>query len=233
VKKAIEQSRRMALAEYVCAMKTSRPLAVGLALVTGLAAAQGRAGAAQGACERLHGHDLASARSVKLVERRTADGVDLAACSQPRGPVRVIASRLTGSVYAETFRLRQVAGAFAAVTTSFDDQYASGETTSVVNLRSGTRRQIASLQHDAGRAAEKDEKRVAAIYVTSGGRGAASVVESRGGDVEIVTFGAHGTPQPIDHGTVADIPAESLTLARATLSWTHAGAVRTARLPRP
>lgn len=146
----------------------------------------------------------------------------------------MIASRLSGSTYTETFRLRQVAGAFAAVTTSFDDQYTSGESTSVINLRSGKDREIASLQHDVGtQAAETDGRRVAAIYVTSGGRGAASVIESESGDVQIVAFGAHGAPQPVDRGTTADIPAESLTLAGATLSWTHAGAVRTAQLPKP
>jgi hypothetical protein len=230
--RALRSVQRMVFSEYLDVMKRSSALAVGLAWVAVLAACPGRAGAAQSACERLHGHDLAPATSVKLVERRTTEGVDLVACALPRGRVRTIASRLTGSIYTETFRLRQVAGAFAAVTTSFDDQYASGETTSVINLRSGKGRDIADVQQDAGRAPAGVAQLVAAIFVTSGGRGAASIIDGSGG-VQIVAFGAHGTPQPLDTGTAADLPPASLALTGTTVSWTHAGAVRTARLPQP
>jgi hypothetical protein len=109
---------------------------------------------------------------------------------------------------------------------------ATGETTAVINLRSGRVRQIASLEHDAGQDTQSDGTRVAAIFVTPGGRGAASLSEPGTGNVQIVAFGAHGIPQPLDRGTAADLPAESLTLAGTTLQWTHAGAARTAQLPK-
>ncbi len=202
-----------------------------LALASGMSAAPA-ATVAQSACQRLAGHDLAPARSVKLVQRRRGDTTELVACSLPRGRVRQVASgSSSGSLFSEQVRLLQVAGAYAALTTTFSDQYVSGDDTVVVNLRTGKARTIASSQQDVGAPPQPGATRAVAIKVTAGGRGAAAVAEVAGGATRILAFGARGAPVILDAGPPADVPATSLALTGATVAWTHAGAPRNAPLP--
>jgi hypothetical protein len=202
-----------------------------LALASGVSAASAPA-AARSACQRLAGHDLAPARSVKLVQRRREDATEFIACSLPRGRVRQIAaSSPSGSLYSEQVRLLQVAGAYAALTTTFSDQYTSGDATFVVNLRTGKARTIASLQQDTGMPPRADATQAVAIIVTAGGRGAAAVTEVAGGAVRILAFGTRGAPVVLDAGPPADVPTTSLALTGATVAWTHAGTPRSAPLP--
>jgi hypothetical protein len=202
-----------------------------LALASGLPAAPAPA-AVRSACQRLAGHDLAPARSVKLVQRRRGDATELVACSLPHGRVRQVASgSSSGSLFSEQVRLLQVAGAYAALTTTFGDQYASGDRTFVVNLRTGKARTIASSQQDVGGSPQPGATQAVATIVTAGGRGAAAVTEIAGGGVQILAFGPHGAPVTLDAGSPADVPATSLALTGATVAWTHAGAPRTAPLP--
>jgi hypothetical protein len=219
---------------YARAMKPLRwSLTLGVAGALVLAGAGPAVAAPPGrsACAGLRGHDLASAKTVKLVRRARAGGVELVACELPRGRVRRIASGSSGSLYGDGFRLRQVAGAFAAVTTAFGDQYASGERTSVIDLRSGRSRTIAAYQRDVGVRSPAGDPQVAAIVLTPGGRGAAAVLRLPPATVEVVAFGAGGAPRPLDSGTSADLPPTSLALTGGTIAWTHAGLARTAPLP--
>jgi hypothetical protein len=199
-----------------------------LALASGVSAAP----AARSACQRLAGHDLAPARSVKLVQRRHKLATELVACSLPHGRVRQIASgSSSGSLFSEDVRLLQVAGAYAALTTTFGDQYALGDSTLVVNLRTGKERTIASSLQDTGTAPQPGATRAVAVIVTAGGRGAAAVTEVAGGAVRILAFGSRGAPVVLDAGPPADVPATSLALTGATIAWTHTGAPRSAPLP--
>jgi hypothetical protein len=210
---------------------TSGVVGAVLALASGPPAAPGSA-AARSTCQRLAGHDLAPARSVKLVQRRRGDATELVACALPRGRVRQVAcGSSSGSLFSEQVRLLQVAGAYAALTTSFGDQYASGDRTFVVNLRTGKARTIASSQKDVGAPPQPGATRAAAIIVTAGGRGAAAVTEVAGDAIRILAFGARGAPVTLDAGSPADVPATSLALTGATVAWTHAGAPRSAPLP--
>lgn len=188
--------------------------------------------AARSACQRLAGHDLAPARSVKLVQRTRRGMTELVACSLPRGRVRQVASGSSpGSLFFEQVQLLQVAGGYAALTTSFGDQYASGDRTFVVNLRTGKPRTIASSLKDVGSPPQPGATQAVAIIVTAGGRGAAAVTEVADGTVRILDFGARGAPVVLDAGPPADVPATSLALTGATVVWTHAGTPRNAILP--
>jgi hypothetical protein len=202
-----------------------------LALTPGLPATPASA-ATRSACQRLTGHDLAPARSVKLVQRRRGGATALVACSLPRGRVRQIASSSSSeSFFFEQVRLLQVAGAYAALTTTFGDQYVSGDLTVVVNLRTGKARTIASAQKVVGAAPQPAATQAVAIIVTAGGRGAAAVTEVADGAVRILAFGTRGAPMVLDAGPPTDLPASSLALTDATVAWTHAGAPRSAPLP--
>jgi hypothetical protein len=208
-----------------------------------VAPAPGTASAAsRSACQRLTGHDLAPARSVKLVRRTRGGMAELVSCSLPRGRVLTLASGTIGSMFAQEVRVRQVTGAFAALTTTFSDQYASGSLTAVVDLRTGRARTIASAQQETGLPTPAGATEAVAVAVTAGGRGAAAVTvvaEGGGADggggavgaVRILAFGARGAPAVLDTGAPADLPPASLTLTGATVGWTHGGAPRSAPLP--
>ncbi|CAA9514922.1 MAG: hypothetical protein AVDCRST_MAG53-3027 [uncultured Solirubrobacteraceae bacterium] len=145
--------------------------------------------------------------------------------------MRLLASALIGSDYQERFQIRQVAGAFLALTTSVEDKYASSARTTLVNLRSGKPRTLAAFHEEAMAWPQPIGTQAVNVIVTPGGRAGASVTERASGNVRIVALGADGGLQQLDIGSPADIPPTELTLMSGRLSWLHAGQPRTSPLP--
>ena len=189
------------------------------------------ASASRSDCQRLKGHDLARARSIKLVEQGPPATRRLLSCSLPHGRVRPLASKLLGGFdYEERYTLGPIAGAYLALTESSGDRYASGFSTSVVDLRTGRRRPLASSADDAVGLTEPGSE-ARSVFVTAGGRAAASVLDRAGGDVRIVALGRRGGLVRLDAAPPASLPADSLALDGSRLTWLHDGLERGATLP--
>ena len=184
-------------------------------------------------CRSLRGRDLAPARRVRLVRRKTADGTDLLGCVLPRGRVHRIASSqdLFTTVYG--YELRQVAGAIALVAYSYGSQYGESSSTSVWNLRTGRSYAIAthcSMLGDPGTCRPGDATAVAA-FINRRGQAAAAIVPYMAQITTIAGFSSRGARSNLDSGPSAELPASSLRLAGSTATWTHSGAERSANLP--
>jgi hypothetical protein len=205
---------------------------VGLTLVAG---AQGSAeqAARQGKkCKSLRGRDLAPARSVKLVKRKTADGNDLLGCVLPHGRVHKVASYedLFTTVY--SYRVRQVARAFVLLDESYSSQYGASSSTSVFNLRTGKYYVIASDCATIGSPGpcNPSDATAPAAFINRRGQAAAAISKAFANLTTIAAFSSKGVRRELDSGPPSQLPAASLRLSGNTISWMHSGAARSAPL---
>jgi len=181
------------------------------------------------ACQRLRGHDLAPAHSVKLVEHRNADdGTDLIGCVLPHGRVRSIASGADLDTVGAGYTIRQVAGRIVLVSSSFGNQYASTTETRVWDLRGGHSYRIAAtcVMTD-GSDCGQSQTIAPAAFVTPGGY-AVAAVQGLTSPMTIEAFRRDGRAHLVDAGTLDEIPPASLALQGNFAHWTHAGQPRQA-----
>jgi hypothetical protein len=178
-------------------------------------------------CQRLTGHDLAPARTVKLVRQ---DG-QLVGCVLPRGRVRLIAeSDDIPTKSSAAFKLRSVTGGFVLFDESFNDAYVYGGRTVVYRVRTGHRYSIATnLAGPESGPSEHFEAPVA--FIDAHGRSVAAIVSTKPDEpgITIARFRATGAQQTLDEGSPDEIPARSLTQTGGGVSWLHSGVVQTAR----
>jgi hypothetical protein len=193
-------------------------------------AAAAAAAKPESACQRLRGgQDLAPARKVRLVKRRTAGESALVGCVLPRGKVRVVATRITSDTTTQTYAVLSVAGAYVATSTSYGSQYASSTDAAVTSLRTGRDYRLAGASCRIDQTVCPPLVSVRPAFVTKDGRAAAAI--SSGGITTIAAFGATGARTELDAGPSTGVIASSLKLTRRTLSWTGTGGARTAPLP--
>jgi hypothetical protein len=216
-------------------------LALALAAVLPCAIAAVPAEAAKRSkCQRLKGTDLAPARSVKLVRRANHDdGTDLVGCALPRGRVRTIVSSADYYTTTYTYAIRQVAGVFVLVSSSYNSQYAFSESVGVVDIRNGRSYGVASQCFEiTGSPCGGEPTAAPAVFITKLGRAVAAIVSSPGGPMApstatIATFDPTGKRRDLDSGPLAEIPVASLALAGTLATWTHAGQPRSADISAP
>ena len=217
---------------------TARPVRI-LALATVLAVASvagSRLATATArkpsACQRMHGKDLAPARSVKLVERRNQDeGKDLLGCVLPRGRVRTLASSSDLETTSEDYSVMQVAGAIVLLTTAYDSQYGSDKRVVVVSVRSGHRYVVAqSCARTGEESCGNADTRALAAFVNRRGQAAAAITADNGQTTVIAAFSSRGKRHDLDSGPSAELPASSLALHGMTITWTHSGRPQTATI---
>jgi hypothetical protein len=217
-------------------------LAALAALLAGTVAAAPAGAAARSKCQRLKGHDLAPAKTVKLVRRANADdGTDLVGCVLPRGRVRTVASSEDLFTTTYGYAIRQIAGRIVLLDSTYNSQYAFSQTTYVADVRSGRAYRLASQCF--GIAGDDCSSGVAAVapvaFVTKTGRAVAAVSRVIPGPgapppvVTIATFDPLGVRRDLDSGPATEVPAASLRLAGVNASWTHAGEPRVADISRP
>jgi hypothetical protein len=202
----------------------------GLVLVLVLTA---HAGAAPSKCQRLKGTDLAPARYIKLVERRNADdGTDLLGCGLPRGPVRTIASSADFFTTVSSYAIRQVAGRIVLIAAGGGNQYMSGTSLTVHDIRSGRSYSIAYScgETGGGDCASGGSSESPVAYVTGAGRAVAFVFRYGTATTSVTAFNTLGTPRVLDSGPTADFMAPSLSLAGNVATWSHAGEIRSASI---
>lgn len=209
-------------------------MGVSLVAVPQLATAAGHGASA---CQRLHGADLAPARTIKLVERRGAGWTRLVGCALPRGRVRTLGSSDGGS-FGDFYAVRAVAGAFVLLDQGYGSSDRTEERTSVVNIRTGRSHRIASLVALTGGATAEPSAHTTApaAFINARGEAAAAVrVEptQAGSPVRIVIagFSATGRRTTLDEGSPDEIAVDSLRLRGRTVTWTHAGQPRQANVP--
>lgn len=192
-------------------------------------------------CQSLRGVDRAPDRNVKLVKRFNRDrsrGSNLVGCVLPRGRLYTIATRKgVDNDLAQEFgyMIRQVAGRIVLLDTyGTEGGYGSNMSTMVWNLSSGRSYTIASscFGKDVSCFAEYDNTRKA--IVTRDGRSVAALEHFRAGEPSSTTliagFTSDGMRRVLDAGAPSELPAASLTLTGNIVAWTHAGALRAARL---
>jgi hypothetical protein len=210
-------------------------LAVAATLAAAIAPAAGAA-TKRSSCERLKGHDLAPARYVKLVARPNADdGTDLVGCMLPRGRRWIIASSADFYTTVNSYSIRQVAGRYVLVGTTYSSQYAYSTSLSVHDLRSGRAYTIASECTDIGGYPCGDQTVAPAAFVTLGGRAVAVVSGAGMASVgaSVMAFQPSGASRVLDSAPAADIPPASLLLTGNLATWTNAGVARSADLRTP
>jgi hypothetical protein len=208
---------------------TTAALALTAVAVASALALPAADGAKRSACQRLSGHDLAPAHSVKLVERRNADDdKDLVGCVLPRGRVRTIASGAALDTVGAGYTIRQVAGRSVLVSSSFGNQYASTTDTRVWDLRGGHSHRIAAtcVMTD-GSECGPSQTTATAAFVTPGGD-AVAALQGLTSPVTIEVFRRDGRAHLVDAGTLDEIPPASLALQGNFAHWTHAGQTRRA-----
>jgi hypothetical protein len=187
-------------------------------------------------CSRLHGHDLAPASDVRLVERSNGQhGTDLLGCILPREPVRAIASSAEYETSGDSYRLRQVAGSVLLLATTSSSQYGSSGRTAVYDIRRPRRAYAIATQCYAillGYCPSSGpEDSLARALVNRAGQAVAALASDAGETTTIAGFSSSGARVTLDAGPAADLPARSLRLRAATAAWTHAGEPRSAELP--
>jgi hypothetical protein len=183
-------------------------------------------------CKNLHGKDLAPARKVKLVRKKTEDGNDLVGCVLPRGRVYTLASAedLFTTVYG--YSLQQVAGAIVLVSDSYSSQYGASSATAVWNLRTGRHYVIAADCSTLGTLGPCNASNATApaAFINKRGQAAAAIAKAFSDLVTIAGFDSHGVRQDFDSGPSKHLPYSSLMFSGGTLSWTHSGIARSAQL---
>jgi hypothetical protein len=185
-------------------------------------------------CQRLKGHDLAPARSVKLYRR---DGW-LIGCVLPRGPIRHIAERsdIPDKSYS-SFELRAVAGGFVLLDEGFNNAHINGTRTVVYHVRTAHQRMIATdITGDVSGSDDLFEAPVA--FIDGRGRAVAALVstkaeaeaeaEAEAPQVTIGRFPLTGGRRILDQGSAEDISPRSLTRAGNVVTWLHSGAAQSA-----
>jgi hypothetical protein len=172
-------------------------------------------------CQRLRGHDLAPARSVKLYRRYGS----LIGCVLPRGPIRYIADRsnIPDKSYS-SFKLRAVAGGFVLLDEDFNNAYISGARTVVYHVRTARQSMIAAdFTGDASGPDDHFEAPVA--FIDGRGRAVAALGSTKAEQpqVKITRFPLTGGPLILDQGSAEDISPRSLMRMGNSVTWLHSG----------
>jgi hypothetical protein len=174
----------------------------------------------------LKGHDLAPARSVKLLRR----GGQLVGCVLPRGSVRQIASSddIEDKSY-NSFKLRSVVGAFVLFDESFNNAYVHGGRTVVYHVRTGRRYSIAT-NFSGPESGPSEHFEAPVAFIDAHGRSVAEIASTKPDEphVTIARFRAGGAQQTLDEGSPDEIPPRSLTRTGDAVSWLHSAVVQTA-----
>jgi hypothetical protein len=139
--------------------------------------------------------------------------------------------RIASSSEVESYAIRQVAGPFVLLDSSYGSQYGTDRSTVVSDLRTGRSYVVAALCFRTGEGPCSDQQaEVSAAFVNAHGQSAAAIVPYGTGTTIIAGFSSHGERQDLDAGPSSEIPATSLALTGSTVTWTHSGTTRGATL---
>jgi hypothetical protein len=178
-------------------------------------------------CNATHGTELAHSTVVKVYKVKVGSSYRFFGCAKPRGPVLPLTKPFKGT------QVKMVAakGAYAAFTRTIRGL----DTISVVDARTGRQRHglfpPGNIEFDAdpatpqiGAARVNTKGEVAVAYI---GLGEGSSTDST---TYIYAFDANYNQQLLDSGPTSKLRPASLRLSGETISWTHSGVARTAKI---
>ncbi len=178
-------------------------------------------------CDKTRGVELAHSAVVKVYKVRTGDSYRFYGCAKPRGPVIA----LTRPFKRSAVKLVAAKGAYVAFTRAIRGK----DTIAVVDARTGKKRHglyppgdiefdidPTTAQIGAARVNARGELVVAYIGLGDGSTTDATVF--------IYAFDRNDNQQLLDSGTSSKLEATSIKLRGDVVTWTNAGATRTARI---
>lgn len=178
-------------------------------------------------CDGTHGAELAHSTVVKVYKVKTGSSYRFYGCARPRGPVYPLTKSFKGT----QVKLLAAKAAYVAFTRTIS----GNDTISVVDARTGRQQHglytPGEIEFDAdpqtpqiGAVRLNDKGEIAVSYL---GLGAGNSTDST---TYIYAFDASADSQFLDSGPTKDIPPKSLKLAGETVSWTHSGVSRSAKI---
>jgi hypothetical protein len=198
------------------------------------AAAPGAAKKAPLRCKALRGTTELVTGSVKVVRRKTSDGlIQLRGCARPNGIVRTIGTQEDAGLGSSSIRARSANLTWVKVDTKFSNQYGGASSSGLFDVRTGRAYMAFSNHYDLGAPVDRGLNR---LLFDSRGRSVTGTAKptkfGTGGtptayDETITVFAPDGTGFAVDSGPQAELPFASLTLENGTATWTHSGATRT------
>ncbi len=186
------------------------------------------AAAAAKRCNQTKGTELAQSKVVKVYKVKTgAASYRFVGCARPRGPVVA----LTQPFRRKQVRMVAARGAYAAFTRTISGQ----DTIAVVDARTGKKRHGLYPPEDVEFDVDPDTPQIGAARVNTRGELVVSYIglgdgASTDSTIYIYAFDRGGDEQLLDSGTSSKLIAKSIRLRGADVSWTHAGATRTAKI---
>jgi hypothetical protein len=193
-----------------------------VALVLVLAAVP--AAEARKRCSQLHGRDLAPAKHVRIVDKRTSSGRSLYGCILPRGPWRELADAEEYETSNDSYELLAVAREWVLIFSSSATQYGGGNGTYVWNVRTDDGYSIA--RSCFGMICTPGDPTDSAVDAVLTNTGEAAAIVDRAGGRRLELFTAWGAVGVADTGP----DLAGLRLDGRTAHWTNAGAARSAEL---
>jgi hypothetical protein len=197
-------------------------LAAALVLPAADAAAAGPA-----RCDRTHGTELAHSSVVKVYKVRSGSGYRYFGCARPHGPVVALTKPFKGS----DVKLVAAKGAYVAFTRTISGR----DTIAVVDARTGRKRHGLYPPDDIEFDVDSRTPQIGAARVNSRGELVVSYIglgdgSSTDSTVYVYAFDRDYHEQLLDSGTSSKLSASSIKLSGETVSWTHDGATRSARI---
>ena len=185
------------------------------------------AGAAAKRCNQTHGTELAHSSVVKVYKVRSGSSYRFYGCARPRGPVVALTQPFRG----KQVKLVAAKGAYVAFTRTIS----GSDTISVVDARTGKKRHGLYPPEDIEFDIDPSTPQIGAARVNTRGELVVAYIGLGDGDstdstVYIYAFDRDYSEQLLDSGTSSKLIAKSIKLDGQTVSWTHDGATRTAKI---
>lgn len=178
-------------------------------------------------CNTTRGAELAQSSVVKVYKVKTGSSYRFYGCAKPRGPVVALTQPFRG----KAVKLVAAKGAYAAFTRTISGR----DTIAVVDARTGKKRHGLYPPEDIEFDIDSTTTQIGAARVNSRGELVVSYIGLGDGDstdstVYIYAFDRKYNEQLLDSGTSSKLIANSIKLRGEDVSWTHAGATRTAKI---
>lgn len=178
-------------------------------------------------CNTTHGVELAHSTIVKVYKVKTGTSYRYYGCAKPSGPVYPLTKSFKGT----QVRLLAAKAAYVAFTRTISGD----DTISVVDARTGRQQHGLYTPDDIEFDADPQTPQIGAVRLNDKGElavaylglGAGNSTDSR---TYIYAFDASYDSQLLDSGPTKDIPPKSLKLTGETISWTHTGVARSAKI---
>ena len=178
-------------------------------------------------CDRTHGTELAHSSVVKVYKVKSGSSYRYFGCAKPRGPVIALTKPFQG----KDVKLVAAKGAYVAFTRTISGR----DTIAVVDARTGKKRHGLYPPDDIEFDVDSQTPQIGAARVNTRGELVVSYIglgdgSSTDSTVYVYAFDTRGNEQLLDSGTSSKLSARSIKLSGETVSWTHDGATRTAKI---